>query len=131
LCLDRHRVATGREYKGAAELAERRPADFVGGIHVFMLTGRAARGLRQIRRRTGLGDTIAVRISASDSRDGSSPGFKMRFASRPSPGDDIITTAGTKVFIAAGVAKPLESVVLDTVDTSQGEELVLRRRRAI
>lgn len=91
-----------------------------------MLTGRAARALGQIRRRTGLEDRIAVRISASES----SPGFQMRFASHPLPGDDIITTAGTRVFIAATLAKPLESSVLDTVDTSQGEHLVLRPRRA-
>ena len=97
---------------------------------MFMLTGRAARALGQIRRRTGLGDRIAVRISASESRNGSSPGFKMHFASHPSPGDDIITTAGTKVFLAAALAKPLESSVLDTVDTSQGEQLILRPRRA-
>lgn len=95
-----------------------------------MLTGRAARALGQIRRRTGLEDSIAVRISASESPDGSSSGFQMRFASHPLPGDDLITTAGTKVFIAAPVAKPLESSVLDTAETSRGEQLVLRPRRA-
>jgi Fe-S cluster assembly iron-binding protein IscA len=97
---------------------------------MFMLTGRAARAVGGIRRRTGLEDRIAIRISASDPQNGSSPGYKMRFVSRPSPGDEIVTTAGTKVFIAAALARPLKSAVLDTVCTSEGEELVLRRRRA-
>lgn len=96
---------------------------------MFMLTGRAARALGKIRRRTGLGDSIAVRISPSESPDGSSSGFKMRFASRPLPGDDVITTAGTEVYIAAALAKPFESSVLDTVDTPQGQHLVIRPRR--
>lgn len=96
---------------------------------MFMLTGRAARALGQFRRSSGLEDRIAVRISPSGSQDGSSPGFEVCLASCPSPGDDIITTAGTKVFIAATLAKPLDSAVLDTVDTSHGQELVLRRRR--
>lgn len=95
-----------------------------------MLTGRAARALGHIRRRTGLGDRIAVRISPSESRSGSLPLFQIDFASHPSPGNDIITTAGTNVFIAAAIARPLESAVLDIAGASQGEELVLRARRA-
>jgi Fe-S cluster assembly iron-binding protein IscA len=94
-----------------------------------MLTGRAARALGQFRRRTGHEDRMAVRISRPESHHGSTPGFEVCFASRPSPGDDIVTTAGTKVFIAPALAKPLESAVLDAVDTSRGQELVLRRRR--
>ena len=94
-----------------------------------MLTGRAARALAQSRRHIGLSDRTAVRISASESGNGSLAGYQVRFASHPAPGDVVLETAGTKIFLAAGLSEPLQASVLDTVDTPQGEKLVLRARQ--
>jgi Fe-S cluster assembly iron-binding protein IscA len=76
----------------------------------------------------GLADSIAIRISTSDSGNGSSAGYQLRFASHPSPDDAIMESAGTRVFLAAGLQDPLASSVLDVVDTPEGPQLVLKRR---
>jgi Fe-S cluster assembly iron-binding protein IscA len=95
---------------------------------VFELTSRAAAALAQNRAQIGLGDTIAIRISASESGNGSSAGYQLRFASHPAPDDVVMETAGTKVFLAAELAEPLDAAVLDAVDTGAGERLILKRR---
>jgi Fe-S cluster assembly iron-binding protein IscA len=95
---------------------------------VFELTSRAAAALAQNRAQIGLGDTIAVRISASESGNGPSAGYQLRFASHPAPDDVVMETAGTRVFLAAELAEPLDAAVLDAVDTEAGERLVLKRR---
>jgi Fe-S cluster assembly iron-binding protein IscA len=95
---------------------------------VFELTSRAAAALAQNRAQIGLGDTIAIRISASESGNGSSAGYQLRFASHPAPDDVVMETAGTKVFLAADLAEPLDAAVLDAVDTDEGERLILKRR---
>lgn len=56
---------------------------------MFELTSRAAAALAQTRAKSGLGDTIAIRISASESSNGSSAGYQLRFASHPAP-DDVL-----------------------------------------
>jgi Fe-S cluster assembly iron-binding protein IscA len=98
------------------------------GDDVFELTSRAAAALAETRARSGLGDTIAIRISASESGNGSSAGYQLRFASHPTPSDVVMETAGTRVFVAADLAEPLKALVLDTVDTAQGARLVLKHR---
>ena len=95
---------------------------------MFELTSRAAAALAQNRAQIGLGDTIAIRISASESGNGSSAGYQLRFASHPAPDDVVMETAGTKVFLAADLAEPLDAAVLDAVDTDEGERLILKRR---
>lgn len=100
---------------------------------MFELTSRAAAALADARARKGLADKTAIRISASKSGNGSSAtqrGYQLRFASRPAPDDLMVEQAGTKVFLAADLAEPLEASVLDMVDTERGKRLVLRRRRA-
>jgi Fe-S cluster assembly iron-binding protein IscA len=67
-------------------------------------------------------------ISASDARNGSSAGYQIRFASHPAAEDVELECAGTRVFLAPEVVEPLETSVLDTVETSQGERLVLKHR---
>ncbi len=95
---------------------------------MFELTSRAADALADSRTRSGLGETIAIRISASESGNGSSAGYQLRFASHPSPGDVVMESAGTRVFVAAGLAEPLGGSVLDVQDTPQGSKLVLKHR---
>jgi Fe-S cluster assembly iron-binding protein IscA len=95
---------------------------------VFELTSRAAAALAQRRALNGLGDSIAIRISTSDLGNGSGPGYQLRFASHPSPNDLVLESAGTKVFLASGLAEPLGGSVLDVVDTPQGPHLVLKRQ---
>lgn len=95
---------------------------------MFELTSRAADALAQRRALNGLADSIAIRISTSDSDNGSGPGYKLRFASHPSPDDLVLESAGTKVFLASGLAEPLGGSVLDVVDTAQGPHLVLKHR---
>ena len=95
---------------------------------MFELTSRAAAALAETRSRSGLADTIGIRISVSESENGSSASYQLRFASHPAPSDVVMETAGTKVFMAAGLAEPLEVLVLDTVDTDSGERLVLKPR---
>lgn len=95
---------------------------------MFELTSRAAAALAETRAQSGLGETIAIRISASESSNGSSAGYQLRFASHPSPDDLVMETGGTRVFLAAELAEPLEAAVLDTVATEEGERLVLKRQ---
>ena len=97
---------------------------------MFEVTSRAAAALAQSRSTIGLNDTIAIRISASESGNGSSAGYQLRFASHPSAGDVVVESAGTRVFLASELVEPLETSVLDTVDTPQGEKLVLKVRPA-
>lgn len=93
---------------------------------MFELTNRAAASLAETRAKNGLGD-IAIRISASESGNGSAAGYQVRFASHPAPDDVVTESAGTTVFLAAELAEPLDTAVLDTVDTAEGERLVLKR----
>jgi Fe-S cluster assembly iron-binding protein IscA len=95
---------------------------------VFELTSRAAAALAQRRALSGLAETIAIRISTSDSENGSGPGYKLRFASHPLPDDLVVESAGNRVFLAAELAEPLGGSVLDVVDTPQGPHLVLKHR---
>jgi len=95
---------------------------------VFEVTSQAAAALAHSRTKIGLNDTIAIRISASESGNGSSAGYQLRFASHPSAGDVILESAGTKVFLASELVDPLETSILDTVETPQGERLVLKHR---
>lgn len=95
---------------------------------MFEVTSRAAAALANSRTKIGLDETIAIRISASESGNGSSAGYQLRFASHPSAGDVVLESAGTKVFLAAELLEPLESSVLDTVETTQGERLILKHR---
>ena len=95
---------------------------------MFELTSRAAAALAQTRAQSGLGDTIAIRISPSESGNGSSTGYQLCFAAHPAPNDLVVESAGTRVFVAAEVAEPLEASVLDTVDTADGQRLILKRR---
>jgi Fe-S cluster assembly iron-binding protein IscA len=95
---------------------------------VFEVTSRAAAALARNRTTIGLADTIAIWISASESSNGSSAGYQLRFASHPSAGDVVLESAGTKVFLASELVEPLEASVLDVVETAQGERLVLKHR---
>jgi Fe-S cluster assembly iron-binding protein IscA len=95
---------------------------------VFEVTSRAAAALAQRRDLTGLVGSIAIRISTADSGNGSEPGYQLRFASHPSPDDHVVESAGTKVYLAAGLAEPLEGSVLDVVDSAEGPHLVLKHR---
>jgi Fe-S cluster assembly iron-binding protein IscA len=97
---------------------------------VFELTRRAAAALAQRRALNGLADTVGIRISTSDAGNGSGPGYRLRFASHPSEDDLVLESSGNRVFLAAGLAEPLEASVLDVVDTPQGPHLVLKHRRS-
>jgi len=87
---------------------------------VFQLTSRAAAALAESRARKGLADSIAIRISASESGNRSSAGYQMRFASHPWPHDVVTDCNGTKVFLAAGLSERLVGTVLDAEETEQG-----------
>jgi Fe-S cluster assembly iron-binding protein IscA len=95
---------------------------------VFELTSRAAAALAERRNVNGLAESIAIRISTSDSGNGSGPGYKLRFASQPSPDDLVLESYGTRVFLAPGLAEPLGGSILDVVDTPKGPHLVLKHR---
>lgn len=95
---------------------------------MFELTSRAAAALAQRRALNGLGESTAIRISTAKTQDGSGPGYRLRFASDPSPDDHVLESEGTKVFLAAGLAEPLGGSVLDVVDTAEGPHLVLKHR---
>jgi Fe-S cluster assembly iron-binding protein IscA len=128
---DRHRIATDRlsQRDSATSLWAREMfVERATGDVVFELTSRAAAALAETRAQSGLTDTIAIRISASESGNGSSAGYQVRFASHPAPNDVVVESSGTKVFLAEELVEPLEASVLDTVDTAQGEKLVLKHR---
>jgi Fe-S cluster assembly iron-binding protein IscA len=95
---------------------------------VFELTNRAAAALAERRALKGLAESIAIRISTSDSDNGSASGYSLRFASQPWPDDLVLESSGTKVFLAAGLGESLRGSVLDVVDTPQGPHLVLKHQ---
>lgn len=95
---------------------------------MFQVTGRAAAALAERRAETGLTDSVAIRISTSDSGNGSSAGYQLRFAPHPSPDDIELESAGTRVFLAAGLEEPLAGTVLDVFDTAEGPQLILTGR---
>ena len=95
---------------------------------MFELTSRAAAALAETRARNGLKDTIAIRISASESGNGSTAGYQLRFASHPAPSDVVVESGGTRVFLAVELVEPLEASILDYVETAEGERLVLKHR---
>lgn len=95
---------------------------------MFEVSSGAAAALARRRAAVGVAETIAIRISASESGNGSSTGYQVRFAAHPAAGDVELESAGTRVFLAPALVEPLEASVLDTVDTSQGEQLVLKHR---
>lgn len=97
-------------------------------VDVFELTSRAAAALAERRAMGGLAESIAIRISSSESGNGSGPSYRLRFASDPSPDDLVLESNGTTVFLAAGLAEPLGGSVLDVVDTAKGPHLVLKHR---
>lgn len=95
---------------------------------MFEVSRRAAAALARSRTKKGLAKTIAIRISASESGNGSSPGYQLRFASNPAQGDVVLDSADTKVFLSPELVEPLERTVLDAVETPHGEQLVLKHR---
>ena len=95
---------------------------------MFELTSRAASALAESRALNGLAESIGIRITTSDSGNGSGAGYRLRFASHPFPDDLVMETAGTRVFLAAALAEPLERSVLDVVDTAEGPQLVLKHK---
>ena len=64
---------------------------------MFELTSRAAAALAETL--SGLADCVAIRISASESGNGSSAGYQVHFASHPAPSDLVIESAGTRVLV--------------------------------
>jgi Fe-S cluster assembly iron-binding protein IscA len=95
---------------------------------VFEVTSRAAAALLRSRSNNGVEESIAIRISNSESGNGSSAGYQVRFASHPTAGDVVVESAGTKVFLASDAVEPLQTSVLDIVETPQGDRLVLKHR---
>jgi Fe-S cluster assembly iron-binding protein IscA len=95
---------------------------------VFELTSRAAAALAETRAKSGLGDRIAIRICLSQPNGGPPEGYQLRFAAEPLPNDKVISTSGTTVFLAAGVADRLAGSVLDSEETANGSKLVLKHR---
>lgn len=95
---------------------------------MFEVTSRAAAALVESRKEIGAGE-LAIRICVSESGNGSSAGYQVRFASHPAAGDLVIDSAGLRVFIADDLVAPLDASVLDTVETPAGEKLVLKHRR--
>jgi Fe-S cluster assembly iron-binding protein IscA len=127
---DRDRVATATRsvfarlrLKACATTSRHRE-----GVAVFELTNRAAAALAERRALNGLAESIAIRISTSDSGNGSSSVYSLRFASQPWTDDLVLESSGTKVFLAAGLAEPPGGSVLDVVDTPQGPHLVLKHQ---
>ena len=95
---------------------------------MFTMTSRAAAALAENRARIGLDDSTPIRISPSESGNGSSANYQLRFASRPAPHDVVTESAGTTVYMAADLVEPLKTTVLDVKSTPQGTTLVLKRR---
>ena len=95
---------------------------------MFELTSRAATALAETRVKSGLADGIAIRISVSQPNGGPCEGYQLRFAAEPLPNDEVISTSGATVFLAAGVADRLAGSVLDSEKTANGSQLVLKHR---
>lgn len=94
---------------------------------MLKLTERAAAVLAETRSENGLPDHAGVRISGGASKNGQSLSYELRFTGEPAPDDIVVTTGPTSLFVAADVAQPLETAVLDAEETTSGEKLVLKR----
>jgi len=96
---------------------------------MLTLTPDAVAVLDETRSKSGLPDTVAVRISQKASDNGQAAAYELRFAAEPLPDDLILDAEGTRVFVAAGAAEPLVAAVLDAEETPEGRKLVLKRDR--
>jgi Fe-S cluster assembly iron-binding protein IscA len=96
---------------------------------MLRLTPRAAAILAETRLQNALPDDIAIRITAGESSNGSAAAYRVRFASAPSPNDLVVQSEGTLLFVAADVAGPLETAVLDVECAADGHRLIVKHGR--
>lgn len=94
---------------------------------MLTLTPGAAAVLAEARDQNGLSEEVGLRISAGPSSNGQAAAYELRFAAEPNPDDLVVDSGGTRLFVAAEVAQPLETAVLDAQETDQGRKLVLKR----
>lgn len=90
------------------------------------LTSSAAATLAGARSQIGLPDHFGVRIFRGATPDARSA-FELDFVEEPQEGDQVGEMQDTRFFVAPEVAEPLTGAVLDTEETEQGRQLVLRQ----
>jgi Fe-S cluster assembly iron-binding protein IscA len=88
------------------------------------ITTRATTRLIEDRKRRGLPDTFAPRLSRREGR------IVLDFATKPAPDDRVSTTDGMSLFVASDVAEDIDNTVVDIRTRDGRERLVLLRTRA-
>jgi hypothetical protein len=95
------------------------------------ITKKAAAFLEEKRRRHKFPRSHVIRLYARDAprdRPPSAP-LAMTFAADPKRGDQKVVEHGIRLFVAAGIKKSIEGLVIDTHE-EQPHKLRLRRQKA-
>jgi Fe-S cluster assembly iron-binding protein IscA len=94
---------------------------------MLQVTTAAVTALEEARAAQQVPDDHGVRVSAQpDPNDAANTVLALGFTEAPIEGDQVTDQAGTEIYIAAEVAEPLASTVLDIEDTPQGAQLILK-----
>jgi len=96
---------------------------------MLQLTVRAATLLKQERSQRGVPESFGLRIAQSES-DSRSP-VHLEFTEAPAPGDEVSETNGLRLFVAAEIAEPLTEQAIDTKESDEGANLVIRDQRDV
>jgi len=88
------------------------------------VTARATHRLIEDRKRRGLPETFAPRLSRRDGR------LVLDFAAKPAAEDKVSTDHGLSMFMAPDVAEDPEHVIVDLQEKNGADRLVLLRGRA-
>ena len=93
---------------------------------MLQLSETAASRIDEVRQEQGLPETFGVRVSGAAAPDGR-VALQVAFSEGPVEGDQIAEQHGTRLFVAAEVAEPLDEVELDVEgEAAEGVQLVLR-----
>ena len=82
----------------------------------------AAELLKTVRRDSGLGEDLGVRLEPDPEESGS---LGIAFRGEPEAGDQVLEESGIRVFVPADVANKLGDRTLDVAKTPQGVALAL------
>ena len=85
--------------------------------------------LKQERSQRGVPENFGLRIAQSES-DSRSP-VHLEFAEGPAPGDEVSETNGLRLFVAAEIADPLTEQAIDTSESDDGANLIIRDQREV
>lgn len=94
---------------------------------MLRLSENAAAVLENVRAAEGVPESYGVRLSGGQEPDGSIM-ISLAFIESPEEADQVTEQSGTDVYVAAEVAEPLSTAVMDVQDGDAGPQLVFREQ---